>query len=114
MSGISTHVLNLMTGLPARNLPVSLELRGALNTWRAVGEGRTNEEGRIEDLLPKGVRIQTGTYRLTFDVAAYFRSQSTVSFYPEIAIAFGVRDAAQHHHIPLLIGPFGYTTYRGS
>jgi len=114
MGRISTHVLNLVTGLPARNIPVLLEARGALNTWRTVGEGYTNDEGRIDDLLPQGVRIQAGTYRLTFDVAAYFRSQSTVSFYPEIAIAFGIRDATQHHHIPLLIGPFGYTTYRGS
>ncbi|MBA5867721.1 MAG: hydroxyisourate hydrolase [Nitrospira sp. CR1.3] len=114
MSGISTHVLNLVTGLPARNVFAVLELPGSLRTWRTIGEGRTNDDGRIDDWAPKGFKIQPGTYRLTFDVAAYFRSQSTVSFYPEIAIAFGVRDAAQHHHIPLLIGPFGYTTYRGS
>ncbi|SLM46504.1 5-hydroxyisourate hydrolase [Nitrospira japonica] len=114
MSAISTHVLNLVTGLPARNVSVVLESQGSLRTWRKIGDGRTDADGRIEDLVPPGVRIQTGSYRLTFDVASYFRSQNGASFYPEIAIAFGIQDPAQSHHIPLLIGPFGYTTYRGS
>jgi 5-hydroxyisourate hydrolase len=114
MSMISTHVLNLATGLPARNLSVVLETQGPLRAWRKIGDGRTDADGRVEDLVPHGVRIPTGLYRLTFDVASYFRQQSTTSFYPEITITFGVQDSAQRHHIPLLIGPFGYTTYRGS
>lgn len=114
MSGISAHVLNLITGLPARDVPVALEIQTSLRAWRMLGEARTNEDGRIEHVLSKGFRVQPGTYRLTFDVATYFRSQNIVSFYPEVTIAFGVRDATTHHHIPLLLGPFGYTTYRGS
>lgn len=114
MSGISTHVVSLVTGLPARNVPVVLESQGALRAWRTIGEGRTDEDGRIDDLLPKDFRIQPGLYRLTFDAASYFRSQGAVSFYPEISVSFAIWDATQRYHIPLLIGPFGYTTYRGS
>ncbi len=114
MSGISTHVLNLVTGLPARGVAVTLEGQTALRMWRHIGEGRTDQDGRLDQFLPAGTRLQAGTYRLTFDVEAYFRSQQTAGFHPEIAITFTVRDPTQHHHIPLLLGPFGYTTYRGS
>lgn len=114
MSGITLHVLNLITGLPAHGVPAVLELRTSSRTWHPLGQGSTNEDGRIENILPKGFRVQPGTYRLTFEVTTYFRSHSITSFYPEIVIVFGIRDATAHHHIPLLLGPFGYTTYRGS
>jgi 5-hydroxyisourate hydrolase len=114
MGSISTHVLNLVTGLPASGVAVVLEIQTSPRTWRPIGEGRTDEDGRIEQVLPKGARMQPGIFRLTFDIATYFRSQNTMSFYPEVTIAFSVRDATQDQHIPLLLGPFGYTTYRGS
>lgn len=114
MSSISTHVLNRVTGLPARGVAVVLEIQTSPRAWRPLGEGRTKEDGRIENILPKGLRIQAGTYRLTFDAATYFRSQNTLSFYPEVTIVFAVREATERQHIPLLLGPFGYTTYRGS
>lgn len=84
MSGISIHVLNLVTGLPARGIPVGLEIRTAPRTWRPIGEGRTNEGGRIEQMFPRGGHIQQGIYRLTFDITTYFRSQNITSFYPEL------------------------------
>ena len=114
MNGISTHVLNLATGLPARGVSCLLEFQTAPRAWRLIAEGRTDEDGRIDHLLPKGVRLQAGSYRLTFDVAAYFRAQSIASFFSEVTVTIAVRDAGRHHHLPLLLGPFGYTTYRGS
>jgi len=77
-----------------------------------AGHGVTDTDGRIRDLL-KGP-LEAGAYRLTFDTGAYFRARATASFYPQVAIEFEVRDEAQHHHVPLLLSPFGYSTYRGS
>lgn len=114
MNDISLHVLNLATGLPAVGVLVLLERATSSRAWQSIGQGRTGKDGRLENFLSKNVRLQVGTYRVTFDVATYFRSLNTVSFYPEVVITFVVRDATQHHHIPLLLGPFGYTTYRGS
>ncbi len=114
MSGISTHVLNMSNGLPARGIPVVLAVQTSPGHWRQIGAGRTNDDGRIDTFLAKGVRMQPGTFRLTFDVTVYFRSQKITSLYPEVTVTFTVRDAAEHYHIPLLLGPFGYTTYRGS
>ena len=105
MSGITTHVLDTARGRPAAGVPVVLELRDG-DAWREVGRGTTDEDGRLRTLT--GPSIDAGTYRITFDTSA--RSD----FFPEVAIAFEVKDAAQHYHVPLLVSPFGYTTYRGS
>jgi 5-hydroxyisourate hydrolase len=105
MSGITTHVLDIARGRPASGIPVRLELRAG-NEWREVGRGTTDDDGRLRTLT--GPSIDAGTYRITFDTAA--RSD----FFPEVAIVFEVKDAAQHYHVPLLLSPFGYSTYRGS
>jgi 5-hydroxyisourate hydrolase len=82
--------------------------------WREVGRGETDADGRARQLLPAGSELAAGTYRLTFAIEAYFRAQSVEGFYPEASVVFQVRDAAQHYHVPLLLSPYGYSTYRGS
>jgi 5-hydroxyisourate hydrolase len=111
MSGISTHVLDTSRGRPAEGVPVRLERRQD-GGWRALGSSRTDRDGRARDLVPGSA--ETGTYRLTFDTAAYFASAGVEGFYPVVEVVFEVRDPAQNHHVPLLLSPFGYSTYRGS
>jgi 5-hydroxyisourate hydrolase len=113
MSGITTHVLDTARGRPASGVPVLLEFREN-ERWREIGEARTDEDGRVRQLLPAGSALTPGIYRLTFGIETYFREQEIEGFYPEAAIAFHVRDANQHHHVPLLLSPYGYSTYRGS
>jgi 5-hydroxyisourate hydrolase len=114
MSGITTHVLDTARGRPAQGVPVTLETRVAPDVWRPLGRGSTDADGRLRDLLPPGHVLAEGSYRLTFDTASYFAAQGTEGFYPEVSITFVVRDAGAHYHVPLLLNPYGYTTYRGS
>lgn len=111
MAGISTHVLDTAAGVPAAGVPVTLEVRGE-GGWRRVGVGVTDEDGRIADLLTEGA--VAGTYRIVFDTGAYFTARGEPGFYPEVTVVFEVREAHAHHHVPLLLSPFGYSTYRGS
>ncbi|HEV2130751.1 MAG TPA: hydroxyisourate hydrolase [Longimicrobiaceae bacterium] len=113
MSAITTHVLDTARGRPASGVPVLLELH-ADGAWRDLARGSTDADGRLRDLLPAGQALVAGSYRLTFDTAAYFRAQGVEGFYAEVTIAFEVRDPAQHYHVPLLLSPYGYSTYRGS
>ena len=105
MSGISTHVLDISAGTPVMGISVRL-----LRDEDEVGSGITNSDGRCPALLPADESPDPGIYRLLFDVATRYPQ----SFYPEIAISFRVTDPASHYHVPLLLSPFGYTTYRGS
>lgn len=114
MSAITTHVLDMSNGRPASGVPVVLESRSAGNEWRTLGRGKTDADGRLANLLPARSPLEPGTYRLIFDVATYFRARNAESFYPEVAVVFTIRDATQHYHVPLLLNPYGYTTYRGS
>lgn len=114
MSGISTHVLDTSIGRPAAGVAVRLEQQGREGNWSKIGEGRTDADGRVKNLLPAGVPLAVGAYRLTFDSGAYFSSQGAKSFYPSISILFQVTDPAQNYHVPLLLSPFGYSTYRGT
>ena len=114
MSAITTHVLDLSTGKPASGVPVTLAIRQSEQDWKILGRGTTDADGRLKTLLPEGSRLEAGTYRLRFDLAAYFRAKSTESFYPEASVVFTVRDPSQNYHVPLLLSPHGYTTYRGS
>jgi 5-hydroxyisourate hydrolase len=114
MSAITTHVLDTSIGRPATGVGVVLEARADGSQWKVLGKGKTDADGRSRDLLPEGATPTAGTYRLTFDVAAYFRARKVASFYTEVAVVFTVRDPAQHYHVPLLLSPYGYTTYRGS
>ncbi len=113
MSGITTHVLDTSRGRPASGVPVVLEVRSE-EGWRELGRAATDDDGRVRQLLPAGSSLTGGSYRLTFKTETYFTNLEIEGFYPEIAIVFEVRDAAQHHHVPLLLSPFGYSTYRGS
>lgn len=113
-SRISTHVLDIAQGRPAQGIPVTLEGQGLAGGWKLVGKGRTDADGRSDGLYPANLRLQAGVYRLTFEVSTYFRSQNVTSFYPEVVVIFSLRDVAQSYHIPLLLSPFGYSTYRGS
>jgi 5-hydroxyisourate hydrolase len=113
MSGITTHVLDTSRGRPASGVPVTLEIREG-EDWREIGRAQTDEDGRVRQLLPAGAAPTPGVYRLTFGIETYFREQEIEGFYPEAAITFHVRDASQHHHVPLLLSPYGYSTYRGS
>lgn len=110
MSAITTHVLDTSRGRPAAGVAVRLE-RGK----EVLARGATDADGRLRDLLPDdGAPLEPGTYRLVFDTGRYFAGQGEACFYPEVAVAFQVRDAGEHYHVPLLLSPFGYSTYRGS
>jgi 5-hydroxyisourate hydrolase len=114
MSAITTHILDVSTGVPARGVSVTLERQTAGGAWEIIGRGATDEDGRLRDLLDSNAVLQAGNYRLTFETGAYFAARQIEGFYPQAAVAFTVRDAAQHYHVPLLLSPFGYSTYRGS
>lgn len=117
MSAITTHVLDTAQGKPAAGVPVRLEARAGDGTWTKKGEGKTGADGRCRNLLPEGAALEAGTYRLRFDTGAYFSSlslQGTQAFYPQVTVEFTVKETAQHYHVPLLLSPYGYSTYRGS
>ena len=114
MSGITTHVLDTAAGRPARGVAVRLEVQSAGRGWVKLAERTTDAEGRVRDLVADGSKLDAGTYRLSFGTGAYFTAQGQSTFFPEAIVVFEVRDPAQHHHVPLLLSPFGYSTYRGS
>jgi 5-hydroxyisourate hydrolase len=108
---ITTHVLDTALGKPAAGVPVVLELRAGA-AWQAIGRGETDADGRLRTLSPAATAA--GIYRMSFDTAAYFARTGAAGFYPEISVVFEVREAGAHFHVPLLLSPFGYSTYRGS
>jgi len=110
---ISTHVLDTSIGKPAAAVTVQLQRQSGAG-WLAVSEAVTDKDGRVAELLPPAGETGAGGYRLTFDVAEYFSARGVESFYSKVSIDFIVRDAAAHYHVPLLLSPFGYSTYRGS
>ncbi|MBI3096689.1 MAG: hydroxyisourate hydrolase [Planctomycetes bacterium] len=114
MSVISTHVLDTSVGKPARGVPVLLELCTDEGVWTEMGRRKTDRDGRVKDLLADDAELEAGRYRVTFGVGEYFRAQGSTAFYPEIAVDFFVTDAKQRYHVPLLLSPYGYSTYRGS
>jgi 5-hydroxyisourate hydrolase len=113
MSAITTHVLDTSRGRPAAGVPVTLEVEAA-GGWQLLGKGDTNTDGRISDLMADDQPLTNGVYRLIFDVDTYFRSHGIASFYPQVAVTFRIENPGQHYHVPLLLSPFGYSTYRGS
>jgi 5-hydroxyisourate hydrolase len=113
MSDITTHVLDISMGRPAAGVPVILEMERTGGGWKELTRGATDSDGRLRHLLAPGSLVD-GTYRLTFETAQYFRSRKTEGLYPQVSIVFQVRDANQSYHIPLLLSPYGYSTYRGS
>ena len=112
MSRITTHVLDISIGKPAGGVLVTLDRQTEDGYWETLGSQNTDSDGRARDLLPEAL-IAAG-HRLTFEVGPYFERNKVDGFYQEVAIAFTVNDASQHYHVPLLLSPFGYSTYRGS
>lgn len=113
MSTISTHILDTSRGVAAARVHVMLERETSKEEWAALADAFTDADGRIKALLPAG-KLETGTYRLTFETGAYWASHGIESFHPLIEVLFTIKDAMRHHHVPVLISPFGYSTYRGT
>lgn len=110
---ITTHVLDVARGKPADGVAVLLEYMED-GSWKEIGSGKTDSDGRAANLLPDGYELKGGTYRITFDTQTYQSSCKSGNFYPYVPIIFEVSDAEQHYHVPLLLSPYGYCTYRGS
>ena len=112
---ITTHVLDTALGRPAAGLNISLEIESDGGGWEALGAAVTNADGRLDtSLVPEGQTLQRKTYRIKFDTGAYFAASGTEAFYPEVTVVFRIASPDQHYHVPLLLSPFGYSTYRGS
>ncbi len=111
---ISTHVLDTALGAPAADVPVTLARVDGGGDATVLASGVTNTDGRVPELADADVELTAGCYRLCFDVAGYFASSRRESFYAEICVSFTIAGAGQHYHVPLLLSPFGYATYRGS
>ncbi|PYY89570.1 hydroxyisourate hydrolase [Pseudomonas sp. TKO26] len=110
---LSVHVLNLENGLPSPGVKVTLEQHVG-QEWKALSEGVTNEQGRISELFPTGQALTAGEYRVVFKTGDYFKQAKRDTFFPEIPVIFEVKQTEQHYHIPLLLSPYGFSTYRGS
>ena len=108
MTGVSTHVLDTALGRPAADVPVRLQTPEGV----VIGSGKTNADGRCAEL--SNGTLDAGTYQIFFDTAAYFAASGQEGFYPEVVVTFTLADPQQHHHVPLLLAPFAYSTYRGS
>jgi 5-hydroxyisourate hydrolase len=114
MSLITTHVLDVARGQPAAGVAVFLDYRAGRDYWAEVGRGMTNADGRISDLVAHNQTQRAGIYRLRFATGDYFQSLGVRGFYPEVQVIVSVDDPAGHYHIPLLLSPYSYSTYRGS
>src|SRR5262245_16657002 len=111
---ITTHVLDTAKGRPAAGVGVVLERADGTNHWHSVASGSTDADGRLKTLWPTSTALIPGVYRLVFDTAGYFATEGVSAFYPEVVIVFETVAGEAHYHVPLLLNPFGYTTYRGS
>ena len=109
MSQVTTHILDTTLGKPAQGVSIVLEQHTMDNKWARLGEGKTNSDGRLPDLLSSEIKLKPGTYRLIFDTASYFKMIGVKGFYPSVTIAFELLDDS-HYHVPLLLNPFGYST----
>jgi 5-hydroxyisourate hydrolase len=114
MSPITTHVLDTSLGRPAAGVAVVLDRQNADDTWTELGRGATNADGRLTSLLAENALLNAGVYRLRFMTGAYFAASGVKGFYPEVPVHFRIDDPSGHYHVPLLLSPFGYSTYRGS
>lgn len=113
MRTISTHILDTSRGRPASGVSVSLEVLNAGEGWSALAQAITDDDGRVSTFVPDP-QLAAGTYRLIFSVGEYFTALNQDSFYPEVTVNFLIKGGTEHYHVPLLISPFGYSTYRGS
>ncbi|CAN5148276.1 hydroxyisourate hydrolase [soil metagenome] len=109
---ITSHVLDTASGRPGSGIAIELEHQVA-GSWVLVGGGVTDDDGRLRTLTPQGP-VAPGTYRIRFETGAYYAARGTAGFFPVVEIQFSVHDGAQHYHVPLLLSPYGFSTYRGS
>lgn len=114
MSNISTHVLDTSRGIGAPGIEVALERMDSPGRWSPVAAAKTDGEGRVRSLLPAGVALAAGTFRLRFATGAYYSGRGEECFFPHVDVAFTVTEASRHYHVPLLLSPYGYSTYRGT
>lgn len=112
MSHITTHVLDTSLGKPAASIGVTLSAKDG-GVWRELARGITDSDGRVRTFLPEPPRV-VGSYQLSFETLGYFRASSRQAFFERVTLEFQITDPSQHYHVPLLLTPFGYTTYRGS
>ena len=112
MSQITTHILDTTHGRPATGVSIIL-YKGDNDQWTEIAKGITNEDGRIADLLKKDVVLLKGIYKIRFETKDYFNKKGIETFYPYVEIIFDIT-TQEHYHIPLLLNPFGYSTYRGT
>jgi len=117
MSQITTHVLDTSKGQPANGIKISLQRPvgdpDSYREWEEITSGVTNSDGRIPNFMAEEQVIEPGVYRMLFETKAYFENNNIKGFYPEVPVIFEIADT-EHYHIPLLLSPFGYSTYRGS
>lgn len=113
MSQITTHILDTSKGKPAKGILICLEKQLDNNSWLEIGRGHTNDDGRLPNLVVANTFLDFGVYRLVFDTESYYKNTGVEGLYPSVTIAFKVFENT-HYHIPLLLNPFGYSTYRGS
>lgn len=113
MNGITTHVLDTAQGRPASGVPVSLEVRAEDGGWKEIGRSATDGDGRAV-LLTSNSQVPRGVYRISFDTGAYFLATNMEGFFPEARIVFELREPSPRCHVPLLLSPYGYSTYRGT
>lgn len=114
MSGISTHVLDMTKGVAAANIAITLDRAASDGAWTRIADAKTDADGRVKSLLPSGTASGAGTYRMSFETGAYWKAGGMDSFHPRVEVIFTILDPTRHHHVPLLMSPFGYTTYRGT
>lgn len=114
MSGISTHILDVSRGVAAAGVGVALERADQAGVFTPVSNAHTDADGRAKSLLPAGSPLTVGVYRLRFETGTYFAGLGVRTFFPRIEVVFEITDVARHHHVPLLLSPFGYSTYRGT
>jgi len=114
MATISTHILDVALGAPAGRVAVGLAAQNTDESWTELSHAWTDEDGRVKPFFLVSEPVQSGTYRLVFDTESYFAGLEVNSFFPQVTIVFKIDDAASHYHVPLLISPYGYSTYRGS
>jgi 5-hydroxyisourate hydrolase / 2-oxo-4-hydroxy-4-carboxy-5-ureidoimidazoline decarboxylase len=112
VSQITTHVLDTSTGIPGATISIRLQILRN-NVWQTIAQGITNADGRIPDLLPQEKTVKPDTYKMVFDIGSYYDNQNLKTFYPIVEIIFSTFDET-HYHVPLLVNPYGYSTYRGS
>ena len=111
---ITTHILDTARGRPAAAVQVLLEFRGESGDWQSISRGTTDLDGRLRTLYPDAKPLMPGVYRLTFDTGRYFEAVGASAFYPEVVVVFETLPGEQHYHVPLLLSPFGFSTYRGT